>query len=112
MFESGDAILAHRGIMVQDILANKNVHINAPKMLKGKSRFEPHEIVQDCHIASKRIHIERIITVKNLHNSFNKHIFESRIIYYVHPCPWRKHQRQEGNRMYVTTDKSQLFRIL
>jgi len=30
-------------------------------MLKGKVQFEPHEIVRGRRIASKRIHVERVI---------------------------------------------------
>ena len=87
MFDSGDAIMADRGIMVQDLFANKNVHVNTPKMLKGKSRFEPQEIVKDRRIASKRIHVERVIglskTFKILKRELpaSKRIFGSRIIY-------------------------------
>jgi len=60
-FESGDSIMADRGIMVQDLFASKNVKVNTPHMLKGKSQLEAHEVVYDRRIASKRIHIERVI---------------------------------------------------
>lgn len=60
-FEAGDSIMADRGIMVQDLFANKNVSVNTPTMLKGKAQFELHEIVKDRQIASKRIHVERVI---------------------------------------------------
>ena len=60
-FEAGDSIMADRGIMVQDLFANKNASVNTPTMLKGKAQFEPHEIVRDRRIASKRIHVERVI---------------------------------------------------
>lgn len=60
-FESGDSIMADRGIMVQDLFASKNVMVNTPTMLKGKSQLDPHEVVRDRRVASKRIHIERII---------------------------------------------------
>ena len=58
VFAPGDSIMADRGIMVQDLFANKDVTVNTPTMLEGKSQFEPHEIVHDRRIASKRIHIE------------------------------------------------------
>jgi hypothetical protein len=61
MFDSGDSIMADRGIMVQDLFANQNVCVNTPTMLKGKSQLEPEEIIRDRRIASKRIHIERVI---------------------------------------------------
>ena len=61
MFDSGDSIMADRGIMVQDLFANQNVCVNTPTMLKGKSQLEPEEIIRDRRVASKRIHIERVI---------------------------------------------------
>ncbi|KAK6169860.1 hypothetical protein SNE40_020835 [Patella caerulea] len=53
--------MADRGIMVQDIFASKNVFVNTPTMLKGKSQLEPEQVIHDRRIASKRIHVERVI---------------------------------------------------
>ena len=61
MFSSGDSIMADRGIMVQDLFANENVVVNTPTMLKGISQLEPEDIVRDRRVASKRIHVERVI---------------------------------------------------
>lgn len=61
MFEKGDSIMADRGIMVQDLFACRDVAVNTPTFLKGKSQLEAHEVVKDRRISSKRIHIERII---------------------------------------------------
>jgi hypothetical protein len=61
MFDKNDSIMADRGIMVQDLFATQDVHVNTPTMLKGKSQLEPEDIVKDRRIASKRIHIERMI---------------------------------------------------
>ena len=41
MFDSGDNIMADRGIMVQDMFVNQNVYVNTPTMLKNKSKFKP-----------------------------------------------------------------------
>ena len=60
-FEKGDSIMADRGIMVQDLFASKDICVNTPTMLKGKSQLEPHEVVHDRRVASKRIHVERVI---------------------------------------------------
>ena len=60
-FSSGDSIMADRGIMVQDLFASKNVAVNTPHMLKGKSQLEPEQVVRDRRVAAKRIHIERVI---------------------------------------------------
>ena len=56
-FTSGDSIMADRGIMVQDLFASKNVPVNTPHMLKGKSQPEPEQVVHDRLVAAKRIHI-------------------------------------------------------
>lgn len=61
MFEKKDVIMADRGIMVQDLFAQKDVLVNTPTMLKGKSQLEPEDVVKDRRIASKRIHVERVI---------------------------------------------------
>jgi len=47
--------------MIQDLFASKDVAVNTRKMLKGKTCFEPQDIIRDRQIAPKRIHIERVI---------------------------------------------------
>lgn len=87
VFDPKDSIMADRGIMVQDLFATKDVFVNTPHMLKGKSQLEPEEVVYDRRIASKRIHIERVIgyakTYKILKNDLtSKQVNNaSRIIY-------------------------------
>lgn len=61
MFQKGDSIMADRGIMVQDLFAAQDVQVNTPTMLKGKSQLEQDEIIHDRRVASKRIHVERVI---------------------------------------------------
>ncbi|XP_063436834.1 uncharacterized protein LOC134718270 [Mytilus trossulus] len=61
MFNKGDSIMADRGIMVQDLFASQDVYVNTPTFLKGKSQLDPKEVVHDRRVASKRIHIERVI---------------------------------------------------
>jgi hypothetical protein len=61
MFERKDSIMADRGIMVQDLFAVQDVQVNTPTLLKGKSQLEPSEVVKDRRVASKRIHMERVI---------------------------------------------------
>lgn len=63
LFDSGDSVMADRGLTVQDLFANQNVHVNTPTMLKGKTQLESHEVIHDRRVASKRIHIERVIGV-------------------------------------------------
>jgi len=60
-FSHGDSIMADRGIMVQYLFAAQNVKVNTPHMLKGKHQLTAAELVEDRRIASKRIHVERVI---------------------------------------------------
>ncbi|XP_062567657.1 uncharacterized protein LOC134229891 [Saccostrea cucullata] len=60
-FDSRDSIMADRGILVQDLFANQNISVNTPTLLKGKSQLSPEDIVRDRRVASKRIHVERVI---------------------------------------------------
>ena len=77
-FDSKDSIMADRGIMVQDLFINKDVHVNTPTMLKGKSQLEPEEVHRDRKVASKRIHVERVIglakTFKILKRDLNSNL--------------------------------------
>ena len=60
-FEPGQAIMADRGFCVQDLFANRNVQINVPTSMKGKNQLPAETVIKDRRIASKRVHIERII---------------------------------------------------
>lgn len=60
-FAKKDAIMADRGIMVQDLFAMKDVQVNTPTMLKGKTQLSAETVVRDRRISSKRIHVERQI---------------------------------------------------
>ena len=71
MFERYDSIMADRGIMVQDLFAGKDVYVNTPTMLKGKSQLEPEEVHRDRKVASKRIHVERIIGLAKTYKILN-----------------------------------------
>lgn len=69
------------------VSATRDVFLNTPTTLKGKSQLEPEEAVHDRRIAAKRIHIKRVIglakTFKILHNALpsSKVILGSRINY-------------------------------
>ena len=75
MFEDKDQIMADRGIRVQDLFASKNVLVNTPSMLKGKSQLLPEEVIRDRRVASMRVHVERVIglakTFKIIKNDMN-----------------------------------------
>lgn len=59
--EAGDSIMADRGFNIQDIFAPHDVSLNIPTFLKSRNRFSRLSIINDRKIASKRIHIERLI---------------------------------------------------
>lgn len=59
--EPGDSIMADKGFNVQDIFASRDVHINIPAFFKQKNRLASTTLQNDRKIASKRVHVERII---------------------------------------------------
>ena len=61
LFSPGDSIMADRGFQVQDLFATKGVSLNVPTTMRGKNQLEPETVVRDRRIASKRVHVERVI---------------------------------------------------
>lgn len=61
MCDPNDSIMADKGFNVQDLFAPYNVTINIPSFFKKKNRLSGKTILKDRKIASKRVHIERII---------------------------------------------------
>ena len=61
MFRKINSIMADRGIMVQKPFCRRDVFVNTPTMLKGKSQLKPEDVVRDRTVASNRIHVERVI---------------------------------------------------
>ncbi|KAL5006306.1 hypothetical protein ScPMuIL_015112 [Solemya velum] len=59
--DSGDSIMADKGFNVQDLFIPCNVTVNLPAFFKKKNRMSGREVVKDRKIASKRVHVERII---------------------------------------------------
>ena len=55
--------MADRGIMVQDLFAAKDVKVNTPRTMKGLTQLPAEVVVEDRRIASKRVHVERIIAL-------------------------------------------------
>jgi len=74
-FCQGDSIMADRGIMVQDLFAAHDVTVNTPTTMRGKNQLPAEVVVKDRRIASKRVHVERVIglakTYKILQNEIN-----------------------------------------
>lgn len=53
--------MADRGFNVQDLFAVKNIAVNIPAFLKGKSQLPGFVLKRDQQLASQRAHIERLI---------------------------------------------------
>ena len=61
MFKPKESIMADRGIMVQDLFASKDVMVNTPTTMKGRTQLPADIVLKDRKIASKRVHVERVI---------------------------------------------------
>ena len=61
MFSPGESIMADRGITVQDLFANRDVKVNIPRTMKGVTQLPAEVVKEDRRIASKRVHVERVI---------------------------------------------------
>ena len=59
--EAGDSIMADKGFNVQDLFVSRDVQLNIPSFFSKKKRMSGGEVVKDRKIASKRVHIERLI---------------------------------------------------
>ena len=53
--------MADRGFNVQDIFATHDITVFIPTFMRKKNRLSGMTVIKDKKIASKRIHIERLI---------------------------------------------------
>jgi len=61
LLQKGDSIMADRGFIVQDLMANKDVCVNTPTMLRGVTQLPAKTVLKDRRLANKRVHVERVI---------------------------------------------------
>lgn len=61
MCDPGDEIMSDKGFNVEDLFIPKQVMVNIPTFFKQKNRMDGKTVRKDRHIASKRVHIERLI---------------------------------------------------
>ncbi|XP_041363079.1 uncharacterized protein LOC121378816 [Gigantopelta aegis] len=59
--EYGDEVLADRGFLIAEDLANRNATLVIPAFTRGKSQLSAREVEQTRKIANVRIHVERAI---------------------------------------------------
>ncbi|XP_014674876.1 PREDICTED: uncharacterized protein LOC106814989, partial [Priapulus caudatus] len=82
-FEGGDSIMSDRGIRIQDMFDTFNIKVNTPHMLEGKSQLNPEDVIFDRRVASKRIHVERVIGLAKT--------------YKILVCPLNQSKKQMGS---------------
>ncbi len=61
MCDPGDEVMADKGFNVEDLFIPYQVSVNMPTFFKKKNRMSNVTVLRDRKIASKRVHIERII---------------------------------------------------
>ena len=61
MCDPKDSVMVDKGFDVQDIFATKDVTVNIPTFLKNGNQFSVTALDRNRKIASKRVHVERII---------------------------------------------------
>ena len=79
MLAPGDSIMADRGIMVQDLFACQDVKVNTPRTMKGRTQLPAEVVVEDRKIASKRVHVERIIGLAKTYKMISAKMEQSRV---------------------------------
>ena len=67
MCDPGDIVLADKGFNVQDLFAPYDVTINHPTFFNKKNRLTGELVMKDRKIASKRVHVERVIGQAKTH---------------------------------------------
>jgi hypothetical protein len=95
--DRGDSLMVDKGMQVQDIFAPYDITVNIPTFLKKGNQFSSKALAHDRKIASKRVHIERIIglakTYKILTQPMNstESAMSTQIIFSCFMlCNWRK----------------------
>ena len=53
--------MADKGFLVQDLFASFSISINTPTFLRGKTKLQETDRLEDFTISSKRVHVERVI---------------------------------------------------
>lgn len=61
LLSRGDHVMADKGFDVQDFFAPADVTVNIPTFFRKKNRLTGETVARDRKIASKRVHVERVI---------------------------------------------------
>ena len=73
LLEPGISVMADRGFHIEDMLEARQVELNIPAFLDGKSQMSVNDEVRTRRIASARIHVERAIIESKPFVSFIRH---------------------------------------
>ena len=61
--DPGDSVMADKGFDVQDLFAPYDVTVNIPTFFRKRNKIASKTVLHDRKIASKRVHVERVIGV-------------------------------------------------
>lgn len=61
LWEAGDALMAHRGFRIADLLDPLGVELIIPSFLGGREQLSEAETIRSQQIAAERIHVEQMI---------------------------------------------------
>ena len=56
-----DAIMADKGFSIQDLYESRDITVNIPTFVKKNNRLSNKAVMHDRKVASKRVHVERVI---------------------------------------------------
>jgi len=59
LLESGDVVMADKGFLIADMLAEHNCSLDIPHFLAAGGQFSTTQAVENKHIANVRLHVER-----------------------------------------------------
>ena len=59
--DAHDAIMADKGFSVQDLYESRDIAVNIPTFVKKTNRLSNKAVIHDRKVASKRVHVERVI---------------------------------------------------
>ena len=68
MCDPGDSVMADKGFDVQDLFDQYMVNVNIPTLFRKKNRMSAGTVLKERKIASKRVHVERIIGLAKTYN--------------------------------------------
>lgn len=70
--EDGDAKMANKGFLIDNIYAQKHIKLYRPPFIKGKTQLSQDDTLLNVCIASVRLHIERVNPRIKIFNVLNK----------------------------------------